>query len=87
MTIQEKLYRFGETMKLSAISRRAGLRTAAISEMIAKGGSPSAERALRLSRALGVSVEWLIDDTQGWPPVWQRNTQAPVNSDTSTKVA
>lgn len=70
MTFAEKLTRLTEDRHKAKVSRRAGLPSTAIYDYVSKGFRPRAEPALRLARVLGVSVEWLIDDTQAWPPVW-----------------
>jgi plasmid maintenance system antidote protein VapI len=70
MTFAEKLARLTEDRLKTRVSRKAGLPPAAISDYIAKGNTPGADTALRLARVLGVSVEWLIDNDQEWPPVW-----------------
>lgn len=69
MTFQEKLERLCEDRFKNRVSVRAGLTPTAISTYIAKGYMPRADTALRLARTLGVSLEWLIDETQAWPPV------------------
>lgn len=76
MTIQEKLQEFAEIMKMSVIARRAGVHQSTISRVINQGRAVKAEDALGLARALGVSVEWLIDDEQGWPPVYTNREPA-----------
>lgn len=69
MTFSEKLKRLTEDRRCTVLSRRAGLPPTALSDYIAKGHTPRADTALRIARVLGVSVEWLIDDAQEWPPV------------------
>lgn len=74
LTLGQKLGLFAETHKLIAIAKAAGVSSGTLAKYIHHGVTPSSKIALRLARALGVSVEWLIDDTQGWPPVWDRKS-------------
>jgi len=39
-----------------------------ISSIIVNGTMPGANRVFALARALGVSADWLLDDSQNWPP-------------------
>ena len=71
MTITEKLRRLGEDANKSRIGRRCGLGATTISNYIARGALPRCDIALKMARAFHVSVDWLIDDQQDWPPVWQ----------------
>lgn len=75
MTFTEKLRRLCSDRNKAAVSRNAELPTNAVSNYITKGQCPMAPIALRLARALGVSVEWLIDDAKDWPPVWDHQEQ------------
>ena len=68
MTFHEKLKKLTEDRIKSVMSIRAGLPRMAISNYLAKKQTPSCDVALRIARTLGVSVEWLIDDSRGWPP-------------------
>jgi len=70
MTFHEKLAKLTEDRKKTVISRRAGLPPTAINNYISKQQTPSCVVALRIARALHVSVDWLIDDSQTWPPTW-----------------
>lgn len=70
MTFTEKLARLTEDRTRARVSRRAGLPPNAISDYVNKGYIPRADTAFRIARALSVSVEWLLDDVQSWPPVW-----------------
>jgi transcriptional regulator with XRE-family HTH domain len=79
MTFTEKLARLTEDRCKTRVSVRAGLPSTAISNYITKRSTPGADVALRLSRALNVSVEWLIDDAQDWPPVWVNAPEAPLS--------
>lgn len=70
MTFHEKVTRLCEDRNKSKLSRRAGLSSTGISSYIAKGCLPRLDIALRIARAIGVSLDWLADDTANWPPVW-----------------
>jgi transcriptional regulator with XRE-family HTH domain len=67
MRFGEKLAALTDGKNKSQIARDAGLTPTAISDYLQKGYLPRADNALALARALGVSVEWLIDDSQGLP--------------------
>lgn len=85
MTVNEKLSRLGTKLNKAEISRRAGLAPTAYSAYaLSKGTIPRADIALRLARSIGVSVEWLIDDRQEWPPVW---VNYPDATETATSAA
>lgn len=70
MTFTQKLARLTEDRHKVRISRRAGLAPTTVSNYLNRGSMPGADVAFRLARALNVSVEWLLDDSQDWPPVW-----------------
>lgn len=76
MTIAEKLKRFSQTHNMSAIARATGVSRTCIGQ-ICKGSQPRASVAVRLARALGVDVAWLIDDTAEWPPVRNEAAEPP----------
>jgi transcriptional regulator with XRE-family HTH domain len=76
MTFQAKLTRLVADRNKSEVSRRAGLIHTAVSSYIARGCIPRADIAMRIARALNVSVEWLLDDSAGWPPVWANYPEA-----------
>jgi len=42
--------------------------------------APDAPKGIRLAKMLGVPVEWLFDDDQGWPPPppWQKGPPFPI---------
>jgi transcriptional regulator with XRE-family HTH domain len=78
MTITDKLRRFAEIHNMSAIARKAGCGPAVINGYVRAGKIPSAPRAYAIACALGVSVEWLLDDRQDWPPVYvTRDASSP----------
>jgi hypothetical protein len=69
MTFHEKLDRLTEVSNRSKLSRAAGLPLNAISDCIKKRYLPRAGNAAKMARALGVSLDWLLDETRGFPPV------------------
>lgn len=68
MLFAEKLDKLGKEVNKSRVSRAAGLKANTLSTYIATRSIPRADIALKLARALGVPLEWLVDDTQDWPP-------------------
>lgn len=69
MTFREKLARLTDDRKKNKIAARAGMSPAAFYDLLHKNHTPRAATALRVARALGVDLDWLIDDSQDWPPV------------------
>lgn len=67
MRFGEKLDRLTAHANKSKIAIEAGLPATAISDYINKGNVPRSDKALVLARALKVPLEWLVDDTQGFP--------------------
>jgi hypothetical protein len=86
MTFTEKLSRLTEDRTKTKVSRRAGLHPTAISNYLVKGCVPRGDIALRIARAIGVSAEWMLDDAQGWPPVWV-NAPEPASPRTARRRA
>lgn len=70
MTIPEKLKRLAGMMSPTKLSRRTGLGLTSVHSYINGRSIPRADSALALARGLGVDVQWLLDDSRGWPPVW-----------------
>src|SRR5438552_1110885 len=69
MNFKEKLKRATEGKKRSDLARRANLNPKVISNYInRKSTIPRADIAAKIAKALDVTVEWLFDDAQGWPP-------------------
>jgi transcriptional regulator with XRE-family HTH domain len=65
----EKVKRLIGDQSQAKVARRAGLSPSALNNLLQRSGSvPTAKTALQLARALEVSVDWLIDDAQDWPP-------------------
>jgi len=75
MTTSQKLARFAETLKMGVIADRAGISRTLMSKYVRSGSVPACNKALAIARALGVSVDWLLDDTQDWPPIYERREQ------------
>lgn len=50
------------------VAKAAGLPATAISNYINRGYLPGADIALKIARALSVPLDWLVDDSQDWPP-------------------
>ena len=75
MTFTEKLKCLTNDRFKNRMAKKAGLPTTAISDYIAKGSVPGINRALALAHVFGVSLEWLVDDKQEWPPVRVASTQ------------
>jgi len=70
MKFHEKLARLLEDRNVSEVSRRAGMGVSTLGVYLYKRSIPRADFCLCIARVLCVSVEWLLDDSQGWPPVW-----------------
>lgn len=50
------------------IERRANWATGTLGSKMSRGSMPSADRGVRLAKALRVPAEWLFDDQAEWPP-------------------
>lgn len=57
-----------ESRNASALARGVGLHVSALKDAANKGQLPKADKAVKIARALGVSCEWLFDDSIEWPP-------------------
>jgi len=71
MKVADKIERLLLERKMSgsALARAAGVSPDVISSLRRVDGyQPGVGAAIRVARALGVSVEWLFDDDQDWPP-------------------
>lgn len=75
MNFTQKLVRLCETRNRAATSKSVGLPATALSDYINKGNLPRLDKALAVAKALYVSLEWLADDKQEWPPVRVASTQ------------
>jgi hypothetical protein len=69
MNFSDKLRALTADKSRIQLAKAAGVPRQAIQDHIRKGFTPTARRALVIANALGVSVDWLIDDRQGMPPV------------------
>lgn len=68
MTFQEKLRLAAQNVNKALRGREQGLKENTISSYIATGSIPRAGIALKIARAVGVPLEWLVDDAQDFPP-------------------
>jgi transcriptional regulator with XRE-family HTH domain len=64
----DKLARLTADYKLTRLSTRMGMHPNRLGQFFYKGFTPRADEIFRIAQVLGVSVEWLLDDKQGWPP-------------------
>jgi len=69
MTIQEKLKRLTRLSNKSAVAKDAGISPVTFCEIMHGKSGMRFSTVKALARSLGVSVGWLADDGQGWPPV------------------
>lgn len=67
MTFREKLQELARGRNRSQLARDAGLPPTVLSNYINRGSVPRADIALAIAKALGVPLEWLVDDTQDLP--------------------
>lgn len=68
MKFGEKLDKLAGERSRAELSRQAGLPQNAISDYVNKGYIPRLDTAAALAKVLGASLDWLADDSQGWPP-------------------
>jgi transcriptional regulator with XRE-family HTH domain len=67
MKFFEKLERLTAGKRV-ATADKANLKPAAVTNYISREQMPRADKAFAIAKALGVSLEWLLDDSQVWPP-------------------
>jgi transcriptional regulator with XRE-family HTH domain len=67
MNFSEKLKELTEGMRRAELSRNAKLPVNAISDYINKGYLPRLDTAKALAKELGVTLDWLADDSRGMP--------------------
>jgi transcriptional regulator with XRE-family HTH domain len=68
MEFREKLRKTAAGLNKAKVGRAVGLQANTISSYIATGSVPRGDIALKIARALDVPLEWLVDDSQDWPP-------------------
>lgn len=68
MTISEKITQLIDGRLKSAVAESAGISPSVLSKYINRGSIPPANIALKLAAALDVPLDWLVDDTRGFPP-------------------
>lgn len=66
-TFAEKLAELTKVKGKAKVARAAGLSPATITDYLQRGNIPRADNALALARALGVPLDWLVDDTRNLP--------------------
>lgn len=52
----------------SDLARETGIKHGTINACVNRGSKPKGENLIRLARGLGISPEYLLDDTKDWPP-------------------
>ncbi|MEM1445168.1 MAG: helix-turn-helix transcriptional regulator [Planctomycetota bacterium] len=62
---------------MGSVAESAGVNPSAMSRYINRGSRVPAEVVAPLAKALRVSIEWLVDDEQDWPPVWKNHRNDP----------
>lgn len=83
MTFRDKLKALMWDRKQSVVARRVGVHPITYASYIKHGAVPSAEILFKISRVLGVSADWLLDDSAGWPPVRVEPSEPPVSDHAS----
>ena len=70
MTLAEKIQRVAREkgLELKRVAEKAGIPYNTLRGYTAQGNIPSAPNGIALAKALDVGIEWLFDDSQGWPP-------------------
>ena len=68
MELKEKLRRAKGNRSYADLARAAGCSPENIRKLIDNGHEPKLYLAAKLARELGVSLDWLADDAQSWPP-------------------
>jgi hypothetical protein len=79
MTIHEKIDRLTKLANRRAVSKAAGLGSSTLGTILRRKAGITTTTATALARVLGIEVGWLVDDSQGWPPVRKEaDAQEPV---------
>ncbi|HUO07066.1 MAG TPA: helix-turn-helix transcriptional regulator [Phycisphaerae bacterium] len=81
MKFAEKLKRLTVGVNKAKVAREAGLPTNAVNDYIGRGYIPRLDKALKLARALNVSLEFLADDSADFPPPGPGTSIAPMAAD------
>lgn len=81
MTFGEKLGKLTEGRNRAELSRKAGLPPNAISDYINKAYLPRVDTARAIANVTGVSLDYLADDEQDWPPPATSKADASTASD------
>lgn len=84
MTITQKLKRLCEDRNRSAVARRAGIRPVILHRCIRTNQKPRYDTAVKIAHAIGVSVDWLLDDAKDWPPIFVNHPDAAGNTPGAT---
>lgn len=69
MTFRQKLEALMSDRTKASVARKADIHPTALTSYLKRGITPGSDVAVRLARALGVDIGWLIDDRRDWPPV------------------
>ena len=69
MPLHEKLKLLLADRRITVIAKRAGVQPITVHQYKSGRCEPSRKVAVKLAALLGVSVGWLLDDSQGFPPV------------------
>ncbi len=67
MTWTEKVEFLTRDKVVDRIGREAGWATGELANYVREGTMPSAEKGLRLAKALNVTSDWLFDQSRGLP--------------------
>jgi DNA-binding XRE family transcriptional regulator len=86
MTTTEKLARLLDRSNRAVIARDAGIQKQTLYSITRGKHLPQSKTALRIARALGVSTDWLLDDSQGMPPVWSDDWRGVPKGDRAESV-
>ncbi len=84
MNFQQKLKKIKGIVKIGVVAERAGISAQSMSNYIHRGNGPRYDVAVRIAKALGVEVSWMLDDEQDWPPVWTDRNRVFANDDAAT---
>jgi transcriptional regulator with XRE-family HTH domain len=76
MTLGEKLLLLlrNKSWTQKFVSKKLGVRPVTVSGYVRNAFLPSVDVLWRLSRLLGVSTDYLLDESMGWPPPRKRKS-------------